>query len=106
MKKNMAHNLHQSNLSTRCSQIKIKVKRELLLRSIESVKPMLKELSFQGIPHYDGLYDQSKYFDAALSRYYDRKGWGLIQFSILRSLSELLIEKILVDRYSELHHQR
>ena len=62
--------------------------------------------SFQGIPHYDGLYDQSRYFDMALSRYYGRKGWGIIQFSILRSLSEFLIEKILVERYLELHHHQ
>jgi hypothetical protein len=50
MKKNMAHNLHQVNLSMRCSQIKIKVKWELLLTSIESVISMLKEPSFLGIP--------------------------------------------------------
>ncbi len=55
-----------------------------------------------GITHYDGLYDQSRYFDNALSRYYRRKGWGLAQFSILRPLSELLIEKTLVERYPDL----
>ena len=31
--------------------------------------------SFKGVTHYDGLYDQSRYFDEALSRYYLRKGW-------------------------------
>ncbi|MBW2527031.1 MAG: creatininase family protein [Deltaproteobacteria bacterium] len=56
----------------------------------------------EGIPHYDGLYDQSRYFDRAMSRYYRRKGWALSQFSILRPLSELLIEKILVERYPDL----
>ena len=60
--------------------------------------------SFKGIPHYDGLFDQSRYFDNALSRYFQRKGWGVSQFSILRPLSEMLIEKILVERYPE--HQR
>ena len=56
----------------------------------------------QGIPHFDGLYDQSRYFDNALTRYYHRKRWGVSQFSILRVLSELLIEKILVERYPDL----
>jgi 7-cyano-7-deazaguanine synthase in queuosine biosynthesis len=53
----------------------------------------------QGIPHYDGLYDQSRYFDKAISHYFHKKGWGITQFSVLRPLSELLIEKILVSRY-------
>jgi creatinine amidohydrolase/Fe(II)-dependent formamide hydrolase-like protein len=57
---------------------------------------------FQGIPHYDGLYDQSQFFDQALTRYFHRKKWYLDQFSILRPLSELLIEKTLLERYPEL----
>ncbi len=62
--------------------------------------------TFQGIPHFDGLYDQSIYFDRALSRYFMRKGWAISQFSILRPLSELLIEKILAIRYPQLlEHQ-
>lgn len=55
-----------------------------------------------GIPHYNGLYDQSRYFDNALSRYYARKKWRLSQFSLLRPMSEMLIEKTLVQRYPEL----
>ncbi|MGW8316925.1 MAG: hypothetical protein ACWGNV_15115 [Bacteroidales bacterium] len=59
-----------------------------------------------GISHYNGLYDQSKYFDNALTRYYRAKGWNILQFSILRSLSEILIMKILLMRYPELQkHQ-
>jgi creatinine amidohydrolase/Fe(II)-dependent formamide hydrolase-like protein len=56
----------------------------------------------EGIPHYDGLYDQSIHFDNALSRYFLQKGWTVRQFSILRPLSELLIETILSRRYPEL----
>jgi creatinine amidohydrolase/Fe(II)-dependent formamide hydrolase-like protein len=56
----------------------------------------------EGIPHYNGLYDQSRFFDNALSRYYARKKWRLNQFSILRPLSEMLIEKTLVQRYPNL----
>lgn len=55
-----------------------------------------------GITHYNGLYDQSKYFDNALTRYYHKKGWNIVQYSILRSLSEMLIMKVLIKRYPEL----
>lgn len=59
-----------------------------------------------GITHYSGLYDQSKYFDNALTRYYSSKGWQMNQYSILRSMSELLIMKMLVKRYPDLQkHQ-
>lgn len=56
----------------------------------------------EGIPHYAGLYDQSIYFDAALSRYFARKGWGVAQFSVLRPMSEFLIQKTLARRYPDL----
>jgi creatinine amidohydrolase/Fe(II)-dependent formamide hydrolase-like protein len=62
--------------------------------------------SFAGITHYSGLFDQSRYFDNALSRYYMRKGWAMSQFSLLRPLSELLIEKILVSRYPDLQRHQ
>lgn len=62
--------------------------------------------NIEGISHYHGLYDQSKYFDNALTRYYRSKGWQINQFSLLRSLSELLIMKILVKRYPDLQKQQ
>jgi hypothetical protein len=65
-----------------------------------------RRASHHGITHYDGLYDQSSYFDNALSRYYLRKGWNISQFSILRPLSDLLIQKILVKRYPHLQEQQ
>jgi creatinine amidohydrolase/Fe(II)-dependent formamide hydrolase-like protein len=58
--------------------------------------------SFKGITHYNGLFDQSRYFDNAMSIYFASKGWNIVQFSILRQLSEILIEKILVERYPKL----
>jgi len=58
--------------------------------------------SFNGITHYNGVYDQSRYFDDAMSRYYMRKGWDIAQFSILRPMSEILIQKALAKRYPEL----
>jgi creatinine amidohydrolase/Fe(II)-dependent formamide hydrolase-like protein len=65
-----------------------------------------RRLSFEEITHYDGLYDQSRYFDNALTRYFARKGWGVSQFSILRPLSELLIQKMLVERYPDLQREQ
>ena len=58
--------------------------------------------NFKGITHYDGLYDQSRYFDDNMTRYFMRKGWAVTQFSVLRPLSEMLIETILAKRYKEL----
>jgi creatinine amidohydrolase/Fe(II)-dependent formamide hydrolase-like protein len=62
--------------------------------------------TFKGITHYDGLYDQSRFFDEFLSRYFARKAWGIQQFSILRPLSELLIQKTLAIRYPELQQHQ
>ena len=62
--------------------------------------------AYEGITHYSSLYDQSRYFDQALSRYYMKKGWGISQFSILRPLSEMLIMKMLVQRYPELQKEQ
>jgi creatinine amidohydrolase/Fe(II)-dependent formamide hydrolase-like protein len=63
-------------------------------------------MNLQGITHYNGLYDQSRYFDNALTRYYIKKKWNMTQFSIIRPLSELLIEKILIERFPELHRHQ
>jgi 7-cyano-7-deazaguanine synthase in queuosine biosynthesis len=61
-----------------------------------------RELNYKGIPHYDGLFDQSSFFDRALSTYFSEKKWNVQQFSILRPLAEIMIQKILVKRYPEL----
>jgi len=61
-----------------------------------------RRLHHEGIPHYDGLYDQSRFFDEALTHYFAAKGWGIRQFSILRPVSEFMIQKILTQRYPEL----
>ncbi len=60
----------------------------------------------KGISHYDGLFDQSRYFDDELSAYYQARKWGICQFSLLRPFSELLIEKLLVERYPNLIRQQ
>ncbi len=55
-----------------------------------------------GITHYNGLYDQSRYCDRYMTRYFQRKHWNLTQCSLLRPLSELLIQKVLTERYPAL----
>lgn len=65
-----------------------------------------RKFTHKGIPHYDGLYDQSRYFDKALTHYYQRKGWGLAQFSFIRPLAEISIQKILVERYPNLQQHQ
>ncbi|MEJ2048882.1 MAG: creatininase family protein [Calditrichota bacterium] len=65
-----------------------------------------RRLSFQGITHYDGLFDQSRYFDNELTRYFIRKKWNINQFSVVRPLSEMLIEKVLANRYPHLQRHQ
>lgn len=60
----------------------------------------------RGIVHYAALYDQSRIFDEEMTRYFQRKGWRIKQFSALRTLSELLVEKALAERYPELLRQQ
>jgi hypothetical protein len=61
---------------------------------------------FHGISHYNGLYDQSRFFDEAMSRFFLKKGWAVSQFSILRPLSEMLILKILAKRYPDIQQHQ
>ncbi len=54
------------------------------------------------LPHYDGLFDQSLWFDRGLSEYFEKKGWSVRVCSILRNLSETLVENVLASRYPDL----
>ena len=65
-----------------------------------------RRVTSNNVTHYDGLYDQSRWFDNALTRYFHRKGWGITVFSPLRQLSELLIQKTLVERYPDLQRHQ
>lgn len=62
--------------------------------------------NYKGISHYDGLFDQSIFFDRFISGYLQKKEWGFRVFSILRPFSELLIEKVLVERYPYLQEHQ
>lgn len=63
-------------------------------------------LNYKGIPHYDGLFDQSQFFDKAATEYFRKKKWNILQFSILRSMAEIMIQKVLVKRYPELQKEQ
>ncbi len=65
-----------------------------------------RKATFKGITHYDGLYDQSRDFDNALTRYFHAKRWGVCQLSVLRPLSELLVQKTLCQRYPDLQREQ
>ncbi len=65
-----------------------------------------RRVTAHGITHYEGLYDQSRWFDNAMTRYFHRKSWGVTVFSPLRQLSELLIQKTLVERYPDLQRHQ
>jgi creatinine amidohydrolase/Fe(II)-dependent formamide hydrolase-like protein/7-cyano-7-deazaguanine synthase in queuosine biosynthesis len=65
-----------------------------------------QRMHYEGIPHYNGYYDQSRFFDEAMSRFFLKKGWAISQFSVLRPLSELLIMKTLVERYPEIQQHQ
>lgn len=65
-----------------------------------------RKTTHQKIPHYDGLFDQSRYFDEYHSRYFLKKGWAISQFSVLRPLAEIMIQTILARRYPELQKEQ
>ena len=59
-----------------------------------------------GITHFNGLYDQSRFFDNMMTRYFHTKGWAINQFSLLRSMSELLIMRTLLKGFPTLQRHQ
>ncbi len=57
---------------------------------------------YQGIVHYYGIYDQHQDYDIIMNKWYENRIPGLIQWSALRNISGLIVEKILIKRYPEL----
>lgn len=58
--------------------------------------------TLKGVRWWHAIYDQSQEFDLVLNGYFARKGWGIRQTSLLRSLSSLVIEDLLASRYPDL----
>ncbi len=54
---------------------------------------------YLGIKHYYGIYDQHQDYDILMNRWYAKRIPGLTQWSALRNISGLIVERILVKRY-------
>jgi hypothetical protein len=65
-----------------------------------------REMDYQGILHYDGLFDQSRFFVVALTAYFSQKKWNIWQFSVLRPMAEIMIQKVLTKRYPDLQAEQ
>ena len=57
---------------------------------------------FKGIRHYFGVYDQTQDFDLRMEQWFAKRMPGMRQWSAVRSVSGLIVERILTRRYPEL----
>ena len=57
---------------------------------------------YLGIKHYYGVYDQTQDYDFLMNHWYSKRIPGLVQWSAVRNISGLIVEKILVKRYPDL----
>lgn len=57
---------------------------------------------YKGIKHYYGVYDQTQDFDLRMEKWYEKRMPGMRQWSGVRSVSGLIVERILTKRYPEL----
>jgi len=57
---------------------------------------------YLGIPHYFGVYDQHQDYDILMNNWYDKRLQGLYQWSAVRNISGLIVERILTKRYPKL----
>jgi hypothetical protein len=57
---------------------------------------------YLGINHYFGVYDQHQDYDLEMNDWYKQRIPGMVQWSALRNISGLIVERILSKRYSKL----
>jgi hypothetical protein len=57
---------------------------------------------YLGIKHYYGIYDQHQDYDILMNKWFSQRIPGLYQWSAVRNISGLIVERILVKRYPEL----
>jgi len=57
---------------------------------------------YLGIPHYYGIYDQHQDYDILMNSWFEKRTSGIVQWSAVRNISGLIVERILVDRYPNL----
>jgi hypothetical protein len=54
---------------------------------------------YKGIKHYYGVYDQTQDFDLRMEEWYKKRMPGMRQWSAVRPISGLIVERILTNRY-------
>jgi len=57
---------------------------------------------FKGIKHYFGVYDQTQDFDLRMEQWYAKRLPGMRQWSAVRPISGMIVERVLTKRYPEL----
>jgi len=57
---------------------------------------------FAGIQHFFGVYDQTQEFDVRMEQWFSKRMPGMRQWSAVRTISGMIVERILTSRYSEL----
>jgi hypothetical protein len=57
---------------------------------------------YMGIKHYYGIYDQHQDYDIIMNEWFSKRIPGLKQWSAVRNISGLIVERILVKRYPNL----
>ena len=57
---------------------------------------------YLGISHYFGVYDQHQDYDILMNNWYAKRLQGLYQWSAVRNISGLIVERILTKRYPKL----
>jgi hypothetical protein len=57
---------------------------------------------FEGIRHFYGVYDQTQDFDVRMEQWFSKRMPGMRQWSAVRTVSGMIVEKILTSRYPEL----
>ena len=58
--------------------------------------------SFKGLVDYYGIYDQDVDFDRRMNLWYQRRMPGMMQWSAVRPITGLIVERILFSRYPDL----
>jgi hypothetical protein len=57
---------------------------------------------FAGIQHFFGVYDQTQDFDVRMEQWFSKRMPGMRQWSAVRTISGMIVERILTRRYPEM----
>ncbi|MBN1358367.1 hypothetical protein JW988_06315 [Candidatus Bathyarchaeota archaeon] len=57
---------------------------------------------FEGIRHFFGVYDQTQDFDVRMEQWFSKRMPGMRQWSAVRTISGMIVERILTIRYPEM----